>query len=92
MKNKIKFRTQQRMTHQKLCRTHPKNGSRMSRTRSQEITGPGGSRRVQKPKKHGPKPRNHGSTAELERKSHQKSHKKHGPDVTKTPPDKNPLF
>jgi hypothetical protein len=64
----------------------------MSRTRSQEITGPGGSRRVQKPKKYGPKPRNHGSTAELERKSHQNHTKNTVPMSQKHHQTKTPYF
>ncbi len=88
MKIKIKFRAQQRMTHQKLCRTHPENGSRMNRARIHEITGPGGSK-TQKIGSQTTKSRKHGGIRE---KITPKSHKKHGPDVTKTPPDKNPLF
>ena len=83
MKNKIKFRTQQRMTHTKNYAAHTQKmaaewaGPEFKKSRVQE--GP-------KTQKYGPKPRNHGSTAELG----EKSHKKHAPDVTKTPPDKNP--
>ena len=65
-----------------------RNDTRMSRTRSQEITGPGGSK-TQKIWSQTTKSRKQDGIRE---KSTPKSHKKHGPDVQKTPPHKNPLF
>jgi hypothetical protein len=88
MKNKIKFRTQQRMTHQKLCRTHSENGSRMSRTRIQEITGPGGSK---KPKNMVPNHEITEGTAELEKKTHQ-NHTKNTVPMSQNTTRQKPLF
>ena len=51
-----------------------------------------GSRRVQKPKKYGPKPRNHGSTAELGKKSHQNHTKNTLPMSQKHHQTKTPYF
>ena len=89
MKNKIKFRTQQRMTHTKNYAAHTQKmaaewaGPEFKKSRVQE--GP-------KTQKYGPKPRNHGSTAELGEKSHQNHTKNTLPMSQKHHQTKTPYF